>query len=132
MKWHRLYKESVMDSEYQKLIRLIIAYKQADKGSIDEKEYMKEIKSIIKPFFTKGDISHRIDESGGKTAILHQSWRTGKWTWEDAYWRSTWREEFDTKEYALRSAKEQGYMFAYTPSTSIARPIDVLLEDKVK
>ena len=127
MKWHRLYKESIMGSEYQKLIRLIIAYKQANKGSVDEKEYMKEIKSIIKPFF-----ANRIDESGGKTAILHQSWRTGKWTWEDAYWRNTWGEEFDTKEDALRSAKEQGYMFADTPSTSIARPIDALLEDKAK
>lgn len=57
MKWHRLYKESVMGSEYQKLIRLIIAYKKADEGSVYEKEYMNEIKSIIKPFFTKGDIS---------------------------------------------------------------------------
>ena len=57
MKWYRLYKESVMDSEYQKLIRLIIAYKRADEGSVNEKEYLKEIKSIIKPFFTKGDIS---------------------------------------------------------------------------
>ena len=49
--------ESAMDSEYQKLIRLIISYKQSPKGSVYEKDYMKEIKSIIKPFFTKGDIS---------------------------------------------------------------------------
>lgn len=46
-----------MGSEYQKLIRLIIAYKKADEGSIDEKEYLKEIKSILKPLFAKGDIS---------------------------------------------------------------------------
>lgn len=46
-----------MGSEYQKLIRLIIAYKKADEGSVYEKEYMNEIKSIIKPFFTKEDIS---------------------------------------------------------------------------
>ena len=57
MKWHRLYKESIMDSEYQKLIRLIISYKQAPEGSGYEKEYMKEIKSILKPFFAKGDNS---------------------------------------------------------------------------
>lgn len=57
MKWHRLYKESVMGPEYQKLIRLIIAYKKADEGSVYEKEYMNEIKSIIKPLFAKGDIS---------------------------------------------------------------------------
>lgn len=56
MKWHRLYKESVMGSEYQKLIRLIISYKQAPKGSVYEKEYMKEIKSILKTFFTKEDL----------------------------------------------------------------------------
>ena len=57
MKGHRLYKESIMDSDYQKLIRLIISYKRAPRGSVYEKEYMNEIKSIIKPFFTKGDIS---------------------------------------------------------------------------
>ena len=50
-------KESVMGPEYQKLIRLIIAYKKADEGSVYEKEYMNEIKSIIKPLFAKGDIS---------------------------------------------------------------------------
>lgn len=49
--------ESAMDSEYQKLIRLIISYKRAPEGSVYEKDDMKQIKSIIKPFFIKGDIS---------------------------------------------------------------------------
>lgn len=57
MKWNKLYKESEMSPEYQELIRLIISYKGAPRGSVYEKEYMKEIKSIIKPFFAKGDIS---------------------------------------------------------------------------
>lgn len=126
MKWHRLYSESEMDPDYQKLIRLIISYKNTPKGSVYEKEHMKAIKSIIRQLFTKG----RIDESGGRTALIHCSWRTGKWTWEDAYWRSVWKDEFDTEEEALISAKEHGYVFANTPSTSISRPIDQLLEGK--
>jgi hypothetical protein len=66
--------------------------------------------------------------NGGRTAILHESLRTGKWTWEDSYWRSLWNEEFDTEKEALLSAKGRGYVFASTPGTPFAMSIDRLLE----